>query len=84
MDISTFDKEVKAALGTLPEEPIKLVKAVVSATKNFTENYFVDITWYDGVNEATTQLKMERDLSSDAIKEKIKAAYDCAAIQYLL
>lgn len=84
MDISTFDKEVKAALGNLPEEPIRFVKAVVSATKNYTDHYFIDITWYDGLNETTTQLKTERDLTSEAISEKIKAAYDCAVLQYLL
>ncbi|WP_290919766.1 hypothetical protein [Halodesulfovibrio sp.] len=84
MDISTFDKEVKAALGTLPEEPIKYVKAVVSTAQNFTEFYFIDITWYDGVNETTTQLKLNREISSEEIQEKIQGAFDYAKLQALL
>lgn len=84
MDISTFDKEVKAALGTLPEEPIKYVKAVVSTAQNYTEYYFVDITWNDGLNESTTQLKVDRTLSAAEVHEKITAAYDYASLQTLL
>jgi len=84
MDISTFDKEVKAALGTLPEEPITYVKAVVSTAQNFTEFYFVDITWNNGTEETTTQLKLNREITSEEIQEKIKAAYDYAALQALL
>lgn len=84
MDISTFDKEVRAALGTLPEEPVKYVKAVVSTAQNFTDFYFVDITWNDGLNETTTQLKLNRDISSEEVKEKIKGAYDYASLQALM
>ncbi|SIO27877.1 hypothetical protein [Halodesulfovibrio marinisediminis] len=84
MDISTFDKEVKAALETLPEEPVAYVKAVVSTAQNFTDFYFVDITWNDGLNETTTQLKVNREVSSEEVQEKIKAAYDYASLQALL
>ncbi len=84
MDISTFDKEVKAALGTLPEEPIKYAKAVVTTAKNFTEFYFVDITWNNGVDETTTQLKISREISSKEIHEKITSAYDYASLQALM
>ena len=84
MDISTFDKEVKAALGTLPEEPIKYAKAVVSTAQNFIDFYFVDITWNDGLNETTTQLKISREISSKEIHDKITAAYDYASLQALM
>ena len=84
MDISTFDKEVKAALGTLPEEPIQYAKAVVSTAQNFPDFYFVDITWNDGLNETTTQLKISREISSKEIHEKITSAYDYASLQALM
>ena len=84
MDISTFDKEVKDALGKLPEEHVQAVKAVVSAAQNFDDSYFVDITWNDGLNEFTTQLKFERTCAVEEIFNKIKGAYDCAVIKYMM
>lgn len=84
MDISTFDKEVKAALDSLPKEPVSAVKAVVSAAQNFSDCYFVDITWNDGLNETTSQLKIDRDIDPAKIKEMIKASFDIAVMQALM